>query len=238
MGSEAGFGGWADLAAQRRDEDERLVQQYAQGQGRGRNLRPVRDFVHKVRRDLGPKAVICSVETKQNGQEILVGYYFPQPDVPAQRPAQAPNSAAAPAAVPTANMTAAQTAVPAADLAAWRPAVPTGNLAAARPAVPLRDMTPARPAVPLRTMAPARPAVPARNLAAAQPDAAGDAVTSDASAGPDAGAGALLGPAASLSIPSTRRRTEPGQHAVIPPPAAGSATSADAAAPASTSRTG
>ena len=202
MGSEAGFGGWADLAAQRRDEDERLVQQYAQGQGRGRNLRPVRDFVHKVRRDLGPKAVICSVETKQNGQEILVGYYFPQPDVPAQRPAQAPNSAAAPAAVPTANMTAAQTAVPAADLAAWRPAVPTGN------------------------------------LAAAQPDAAGDAVTSDASAGPDAGAGALLGPAASLSIPSTRRRTEPGQHAVIPPPAAGSATSADAAAPASTSRTG
>jgi hypothetical protein len=74
------FGGWADLAAQRRAEDEALVQRYAGGAGRGLDMRPVRGFVRHVRRDIGAKAVICDVAmtTNDRGHEIVVWYYFPQ----------------------------------------------------------------------------------------------------------------------------------------------------------------
>ena len=71
--------GWSNLAAQRAVEDERLIERYAQGEGRGRDMTGVRDFVHKVRRDLGPRAVICevSMEPGRDGEKIVVGYYFP-----------------------------------------------------------------------------------------------------------------------------------------------------------------
>ena len=74
------FGGWADLGAQRQAEDEALVQRYAAGEGRGQDMRPVRGFVQHVRRDIGPKGVICQVRmtVQDRGHEICVWFYFPQ----------------------------------------------------------------------------------------------------------------------------------------------------------------
>ena len=73
------FGGWTDLAAQRRAEDEALVQRYAGGTGRGLDMRPVSGFVRHVRRDIGAKAIIWDVAMTTNGRdhEIVVWYYFP-----------------------------------------------------------------------------------------------------------------------------------------------------------------
>ncbi|GLY80961.1 hypothetical protein [Actinoallomurus iriomotensis] len=77
---ETGYDGWADLAAQRRAEDEALVREYAAGEGRGLDMRPVRGFVRHVRRDIGPKGVISRVQmtAKERGHEIVVWYYFPR----------------------------------------------------------------------------------------------------------------------------------------------------------------
>lgn len=74
------FDGWADLGAQRQAEDEALVQRYAAGEGRGQDMRPVRGFVHHVRRDIGAKGVICQVRmtVQDRGHEICVWYYFPR----------------------------------------------------------------------------------------------------------------------------------------------------------------
>jgi hypothetical protein len=74
------FDGWADLGAQRQAEDEALVQRYAAGEGRGQDMRPVRGFVQHVRRDIGPKGVICQVRmtVRDRGHEICVWFYFPQ----------------------------------------------------------------------------------------------------------------------------------------------------------------
>lgn len=80
---DSGYDGWADLAAQRRAEDEALVREYAAGDGRGLDMRPVRGFVGHVRRDIGPKGVISRVQMtmKERGHEIVVWYYFPQKGV-------------------------------------------------------------------------------------------------------------------------------------------------------------
>ncbi len=90
MDRETEFGGWASLAARRRAEDEMLVQRYARGNGRGLDMRPVRAFVSHVRRDLGPKAVICDVKMTggRSGHEVVVGYYFPgdENETPAATP--------------------------------------------------------------------------------------------------------------------------------------------------------
>jgi hypothetical protein len=79
MDQEADLEGWADLAALRRAEDEKLIQRYARAEGRGLDMRPVRNFVKHVRRDLGPKAIICEVKmtVDRGGHEVVVGYYFP-----------------------------------------------------------------------------------------------------------------------------------------------------------------
>jgi hypothetical protein len=77
---DSGFDGWADLGAQRQDEDEALVQRYAASEGRGQDMRPVRGFVAHVRRDIGSKGVICRVRMTEQarGQKICVWFYFPQ----------------------------------------------------------------------------------------------------------------------------------------------------------------
>jgi hypothetical protein len=79
MNDATEFDGWESLGAQRAAEDERLIQRYAQGEGRGLDMRPVRDFVRKVRRDLGPRAIICdvSMESGRDGCTVAAGYYFP-----------------------------------------------------------------------------------------------------------------------------------------------------------------
>jgi hypothetical protein len=76
---ETEFDGWADLSARRRAEDEQLIRRYAHSQGRGLPIRPVRAFVQHVRRDLGPKAIICEVRmtTGSTGHEVCAWYYFP-----------------------------------------------------------------------------------------------------------------------------------------------------------------
>jgi hypothetical protein len=85
MVEDAGFGGWADLSAHRRAEDDALVQRYAAGEGRGQDMRPVRGFVQHVRRDIGPKGVICRVRLTEHtrGHEVCVWFYFPQDGRPA-----------------------------------------------------------------------------------------------------------------------------------------------------------
>jgi hypothetical protein len=84
---ETDFDGWADLGAQRRAEDEALVQRYAAGEGRGLDMRPVRGFVRHVRRDIGPKGIISRVRMTKDapGHEICVWYRIP-PD--GERPGQ------------------------------------------------------------------------------------------------------------------------------------------------------
>jgi hypothetical protein len=85
--AEGDFDGWADLGAQRRAEDEMLVQRYAAGEGRGLDMRPVRGFVQHVRRDIGPRGIISAVKMTMNGRghEIVVWYRLPQ-DGTAARP--------------------------------------------------------------------------------------------------------------------------------------------------------
>ena len=77
MDEETEFGGWASLAARRRAEEEKLIERDASGEGRGRDMRPVRSFVQHVRRDLGPKAVICDVRMTADGagQGVVASYY-------------------------------------------------------------------------------------------------------------------------------------------------------------------
>jgi hypothetical protein len=102
---DTGYDGWADLAAQRRAEDEALVREYAAGEGRGLDMRPVRGFVRHVRRDIGPKGVISRVQmtTKDHGHEIVVWYHFPQngprPVVPKTATTTQPRSGVAPGPV-------------------------------------------------------------------------------------------------------------------------------------------
>ncbi len=81
MDEESEFDGWASLGARRQAEDEMLIQRYAKGEGRGLDMRPVRGFVQHVRRDLGPKAIICDVKMTVNGtgHEVVAWYYFPDP---------------------------------------------------------------------------------------------------------------------------------------------------------------
>jgi hypothetical protein len=76
---ETELDGWASLGARRQAEDEMLVQRYASGEGRGLDMRPVRGFVQHVRRDLGPRAVICDVKMTVHGtgHEVVAWYYFP-----------------------------------------------------------------------------------------------------------------------------------------------------------------
>jgi hypothetical protein len=85
VNSESEFDGWADLGALRQSEDQMLIQRYASGEGRGLDMRPVRGFVNHVRRDLGPKAIICDVKmtVKRSGHEVVVWYYFPGDGTPA-----------------------------------------------------------------------------------------------------------------------------------------------------------
>ena len=84
----------AMLLARRQDEDERLIEAYAAGEGRGRDIRPVRDFVRHVRRDVGPRAVISKVALGEpgSGDQVVAWYFFPEDGDPA--------TAATPAARP------------------------------------------------------------------------------------------------------------------------------------------
>lgn len=75
MDEETEFDGWASLGARRQAEDEMLIQRYAAGEGRGLDMRPVRGFVQHVRRDLGPKAIICDVTMTVH--DVVVWYFFP-----------------------------------------------------------------------------------------------------------------------------------------------------------------
>ena len=88
----------AVLRARRRQEDEQVVARYAAGAGRGHDMRPMREFVEKVRRDLGPRAVITDVEINGQPRDVsawVVWYFFPGeemstmqiPDRPGHRPA-------------------------------------------------------------------------------------------------------------------------------------------------------
>jgi hypothetical protein len=90
---ETEFDGWASLGARRQTEDEMLIQRYASGEGRGLDMRPVRGFVQHVRRDLGPKAIICDVKmtVQSTGHEVVAWYYFPDPEngSPAATPVEA-----------------------------------------------------------------------------------------------------------------------------------------------------
>jgi hypothetical protein len=73
------FDGWADLSGQRTAEDDVLVQEYAAGEGRGQDMRPVRGFVRHVRGDIGPKGVILKVRMTETPprREICVWYRIP-----------------------------------------------------------------------------------------------------------------------------------------------------------------
>src|SRR3954465_16050191 len=108
------YDGWADPGAQRQAEDEALVQRYAAGEGRGQDMRPVRGFVQHVRRDIGPKGVICRVRLTEHtrGHEVCVWFYFPQDGRPAA-PSQTamvtethPSSGRPPAGRPATGLTA------------------------------------------------------------------------------------------------------------------------------------
>lgn len=79
------FDGWADPDAQRRAEDEALVQRYAAGEGTGQDMRPVRGFVRHVRDGIGPSGVISQVRmtVTDTGHEICVWYHFPRNGRPA-----------------------------------------------------------------------------------------------------------------------------------------------------------
>jgi hypothetical protein len=72
---ETAYDGWADLSAQRRAQDEALVQEYAAGEGRGMDMRPIRGFVQHVRRDIGPRGEILKV--RKTPAEIIVWYRLP-----------------------------------------------------------------------------------------------------------------------------------------------------------------
>lgn len=93
MDEETEFDGWSSLDARRQAEDEKLIQRYAGGEGRGLDVRPVRAFVQHVRRDLGPTAIICDVTMTVNGtgHEVVASYYFPgaENESPAAAPMQA-----------------------------------------------------------------------------------------------------------------------------------------------------
>lgn len=70
----------AVLRSRRRHEDEQVVARYAAGAGRGHDMGPMRAFVEKVRRDLGPRAVIRDVEVNGQPRNVsgwVVWYYFP-----------------------------------------------------------------------------------------------------------------------------------------------------------------
>lgn len=98
MDQESDLEGWADLAALRRAQDEKVIQRYARGEGRGLDMRPVRGFVTHVRRDLGPKAIICDVKmtVDRGGHQVVVAYYFPDEGDKAAAPAPEPGIAAVP----------------------------------------------------------------------------------------------------------------------------------------------
>lgn len=99
---DTGFDGWADLGAQRRAEDEVLLQRYAVGEGRGQDLRPIRGFVREVRGRIGPSGVICQVRMTEEGgsREIIVWFYFPQNGRPGRPQTATVRDAARPADVP------------------------------------------------------------------------------------------------------------------------------------------
>jgi hypothetical protein len=148
---EDDYDGWADLAAQRRAEDERVVQRYAAGEGRGLDMRPVRGFVRHVRRDIGPKGVITRVlmNVKENGHEIVVWYRFPQKGVRASAPCSVTSGG------PPVGATSAGPAIGGA-------AADDGLAALARPSAPLPTTPAPRPAAPARPS----PTAPGRGASA------------------------------------------------------------------------
>jgi hypothetical protein len=77
--------GWNELLVRRRADDERLIHEYAQGAGRGRDLRPLRDWVRHVRADIGARGVITEVGLKPGGCEVFAMFYV-EPE-PCEQPA-------------------------------------------------------------------------------------------------------------------------------------------------------
>lgn len=73
--------GWSERYARRQADDERLLQEYARNEGFGRNLKPLRDWVHHVRKDIGANGVITEVGLKPDGEVLAVYYIEPDPDV-------------------------------------------------------------------------------------------------------------------------------------------------------------
>lgn len=127
---EAGFDGWADLGAQRRAQDEALVQEYAAGEGRGQDMRPVRGFVQHVRRDIGPRGEILKV--RKTPTEIVVWYRLPGQEANSPQTASVtdtpPAGASAPAALAAmSRMSATVPNAPAARTPAGSPATAEGT---------------------------------------------------------------------------------------------------------------
>ncbi|MEV6230290.1 hypothetical protein AB0L88_20780 [Saccharopolyspora shandongensis] len=81
--------GWSERLARRKADDERLLQEYARGEGAGRNLRPLRDWVHHVRQDIGANGVITKVELKPDGETVAWFYVEPEPE---EQPAPEPET--------------------------------------------------------------------------------------------------------------------------------------------------
>ncbi|MGW5647105.1 hypothetical protein ACWEV3_25830 [Saccharopolyspora sp. NPDC003752] len=81
--------GWSERLARRKADDERLLQEYARGEGAGRNLRPLRDWVHHVRQDIGANGVITKVELKPDGEVVAWFYVEPEPE---EQPAPQPET--------------------------------------------------------------------------------------------------------------------------------------------------
>jgi hypothetical protein len=72
--------GWSQRLAERVAEDERLLQEFADNGGRGRDRREVeqaRAWVQHVRNDIGPNGVITAIEVNPDG---VVAWFYIEPD--------------------------------------------------------------------------------------------------------------------------------------------------------------
>jgi hypothetical protein len=103
--------------------DEKLIREYAEGDGRGRDLRALRAFVCQCRRRLGPAAIFTRVEInpESDGDLLVVWYRSRPPDQrePATEPAGGLESAVEQLANPDLSHIETQTAQPAIVSGRW-----------------------------------------------------------------------------------------------------------------------
>ena len=145
------FDGWASIVDQRLAEDEALVRRYADGEGRGQDMGPVRNFVRKVRADLGPRAVLASVKMNVtgSGHEVIVGYYFPGDEDASAAAAEAGESVID--AIPT--RLDASIPAPSAPIPADNGRMPSTQRGAALPAVSRQSAVSRQPDLPAQACA-------------------------------------------------------------------------------------